>query len=337
MAGVDPKDLAKKNAALIAIYVLTILPLVLWYVLVEDGVYGARKDSFIASARQLGSNITNINSMINSINDPETRVYTQRDIDRLNEQHALYRKVIGDLKATLYDKDQALERWFDQYSTLKEGEEPKPNDYITHYNKKIKELTAEFADLVTPEDGGPPNIYRQPPPRNQLRTYQKRYWIQQCVLEAIRDGTEAARKRGEPGAKVVQAIRFTEARKGTGDGSAALVDRIPANIVFTCSIRDVPAVIQKLLSQPVAMQITALKLVKESFLRDDPEKQVHIDGRGGYFPDVYYTGELETHDKYEGDDKQHVYIPEPSVRLNIDLAVLDFGVPKPAPPAPAPE
>ncbi len=335
MADVDPKDLAKKNAPLIVIYVLALVPIALWFVIVDGGVKGARKDSFASQSRKLKSKRSKINSMVKKIKSPEQRVYTDRDVKQFQEQHKVYGELITELKATLASGDTELEKWFPEFKVA-EGKYPKANDYITAYERKVLALGKTYADLVTPTDGGLPQVYSQPPSKSkeQLKLFQKRFWIQEYLFDALVKGSAEGKKHGT-GAKIVQAVRFTEASMNIE--GPKILERHDVNLVFTCSARDVPTIVEKILAQPIAMQIRSLRMQKEAFVFEDPDLSIHVDGRSGYFADVYYTGELKDHEAYAGDDKQESYIREPAIRVTLDLQVLDFDIkkPKPAPPEPS--
>lgn len=331
MADVDPKDLAKKNVPLIVIYVLAIVPIILWFVVVDGGVKGAKKNSFKSQSRKLKSKRSKINAMVQKIKAPDQRVFTNRDVKRFKEQHEVYGGLIDELRATLASGDTELEKWFPEFKVA-EGKYPKANDYITAYERKVLALGKTYADLVTPTDGGLPQVYNQPPSKakDQLKLFQKRYWIQTSLFDALVKGSEAGKALGT-GAKIVQAVRFTEAAKM--DDTAGILTRHDVNVVFTCSARDVPTIVEKILAQPIPMQIRALRMQKEAFVVEDTDTAIHVDGRSGYFADVYYTGELKDHEAYEGDDKQESYIREPGIRVTLDLQVLDFDIKKPKPPA----
>jgi hypothetical protein len=331
MADVDPKDLLKKNLPLIVIYVLALVPIVLWFVMVDGGVKGAKKNSFNSQSRKLRSKRSKINAMVGKIKAPDQRVYTDRDVKRFQEQHDVYSGLIGELKATLASGDTELEKWFPEFK-VEAGKYPKANDYITAYERKVLALGKTYAELVTPTDGGLPQVYSQPPSKakDQLKLFQKRYWIQTALFDSLVKGSEAGKAHGN-GAKIVQAVRFTEASKM--DGPSGILERHDVSLVFTCSARDVPTILEKILAQKIPIQVRALRMQKEAFVYETQDTAIHVDGRSGYFADVYYTGELKDHEAYQGDDKQESYIPEPPIRVTLDLQVLDFDIKTPKPPA----
>jgi hypothetical protein len=328
---VDPKDLAKRNIPLIVIYVLALVPIVVWFVAVSGGVKGGKSGSFKSESAKLAKKRKKIRSMIKKIKDKEQRVYTKKDVTGFKDQHKVYATLIGELKQTLADRDTVLEKWFDDCGDVPEGKTPGANDYITLYEKEVLELGKTYADLITSSDGGPPLVYSQAPSKDQLRLFQKRFWIQKHLLDSLVKGSEAGKANGS-GAKIVQAVRFTESNIRTSEPGPKEVVRHDVNVVFTCSARDLPVIVEKILAQPISTQIRSLHMEKEPFVYDDPDTSIHVDGRSGYFADVYYTGELRDHDAFKGDDKQEAYIPEPPVRVTLDYQVLDFDIAKPPPP-----
>ena len=53
MADLDPKELAQRNIPLIVIYVLALLPLPIWFVVVQGGLKEGKKDSVADALRKL--------------------------------------------------------------------------------------------------------------------------------------------------------------------------------------------------------------------------------------------------------------------------------------------
>ncbi|RMG19024.1 MAG: hypothetical protein D6731_00725 [Planctomycetota bacterium] len=342
MADVDPKELARRNVPLILLYVLALVPVVLWFVLVGGGVKGATgrgANSFKSKAALLRRSERQIKTLLGKIKAPEEkdRPFTQAHIQKFKELHEKYAEQLRAMREFIAERDAQLDRWFPDASSTRglEWEKlPKHSDYVTDYNDRINDLVREYRDIVVPEENVAPRVYRQVPDKRQVRLFQKRFWVQKFLLQALREATAESKKAGREGAKIQEPVRFSELPVGIpaagGKEKKPLVEPIGASLSFTCLFRDVPKVVERLLAQPVAMRVLSLKVAKAPFLIEKSDINLRVDGRDATFGEAYYTAEFQTHDDFKGEDHLDEYLPEPPISVTIEVEALDFNVKKPA-------
>jgi hypothetical protein len=329
MSDLDPKELVVKNKVLVVCYALAILPIILWFVLVGGGAKG----EFQGNASKLRRSERAINSYLGKIKaeNPSERPYTKHHIEAFTAQKAGYNDQVRALQKVVVDRDAELEKWFEDplTSKLEPGKSPKANDYITLYRTQIEALVKEYEAIVTPEGGGAPRVYSQEPPSNQLHLWQKRFWVQKYVLQAIQEATQPTADAGGPLGRVEETIRFggDMPRRGEEEGGSEVVERIGAAISLRCRFSDVPKVVERILAQPITFQILRVEVSKVDFMVEKSEYDLRVDGRDTTFSDPYYTGELENHEAFEPhkENLDH-FLPEPSIKLSLELEVLDFKV-----------
>lgn len=330
MAAIDPKELLLRNKVLVIAYVLAIVPIVLWFVLVDGGV----KADYKNATGQLTKNANAAKGMAKKIKDPaaDPPVYTEGDVEAFKARQATYAEELKNLVAVVEGADAGLERWFDAF---KSGA-PSTADYVTEYNKQVGLVTEKYKSVVTGPTGEV-YVYNDLPTGDALQRYQKRFWIQQAVLEAL---TQA--QAGNQGAtiRLAQKIDFPTAQS-VAEGP---VEKIPARVTLVCPFPRIPLVIRELLARDIPMRVASLRVDKEAFSYDasdprfkhygDAKPRLSIDGREYVFQQDAYTATLTADDQYKSQDH---WIPEPPVRVELLVETFDINkdkLPAVAPPAP---
>ncbi len=329
MAAVDPKELLVRNKLLLIAYVLAIVPIGLWFMLVENGV----KAEYQAATGKLTKNASAAKGMAKKIKDPtaDPPVYTEGDVEAFKVRQAKYAEELTNLVAVVEGADAGLEKWFEAF---KAGA-PSTADYVTEYNKQVGLVTEKYKSVVT-GPAGEVYVYNDLPTGDALQKYQKRFWIQQAVLEAL---TQA--QNGNQGAPIRLAAKVDfPTSQSPSDGP---VEKIPARVTVVCPFPRIPLVIRELLAREIPMRIASMRVDKEAFSYDssdprfkhfaDAKPRLSVDGREFVFQQDAYTATLTAQEQYEG---QEHWIPEPPVRVELVVETFDINkskLPTAAPPA----
>lgn len=334
----DTKQILASNKPLLGVYALALVPLPLYFVLVAPkkgdpdspravAAGENEKTSYGGAVRKLAGYQSKIDSLSKRIKnqDAEQPVYTKDHIEFFKRRREAYQAQVGEMQRFLWELDQKLERWFPEFQEkVQPGKEPDRNDYTTHYtNNAIPKLRDRFADLVNTPAGL--MLFDTPPPANQLRTYQKRYWIQEACLDALKTA----------GAGPLLA-RFEFPVEVATEGKPYKL--IPARFSFTCSFRNVAKVVRELVAREIPMRVTQLEVEKTDFggpgsPYDQPAIKLQVP-RDIVFRQDAYTGQLDDAADFKGEERLEEYLPEPPVKVSITVEVLDFDVTEPAPPPP---
>jgi hypothetical protein len=329
VAAIDPKELLLRNKLLVIAYVLAIVPIILYFPLVENGV----KADYKTATGALTKNANAAKGMAKKIKEPNATppVYTQGDVEAFKARQEKYAAELNNLVAVVEGADAGLERWFDLFKDRK----PDTADYVTEYGKQMGLVGEKYKPVVT-GPAGEDFTYNDIPTGDALQRYQKRYWIQLAVLEAL---TQA--QVGNEGApiRLQQKIEFPTSQVPT-DGP---IERIPARVTVICPFPRVPMVIRELLARDIPMRVASMRVDKEPFAYEaaDPrfkhfseaKPRLSIDGRESIFQQDAYTAQLTAKEQYQG---QEHWIPEPPVKLELMVETFDINKSKlPAPPPPA--
>ncbi|MCW8138783.1 MAG: hypothetical protein KIT58_07750 [Planctomycetota bacterium] len=336
MAAIDPKELLKRNKVLVGGYVLAIVPVVLWFVVVAGAQdeYKKATTKLTGSARAASTMAKNITG-----NDPESPVYTDGDVERLKQKQDLYARELAALVQVVNGADVELERWFEAFKDT-----PTLSDFITELNKQADLLAEKYKPVVTGPDGTV-HVYNEPPTGGALRTSQKRFWIQEAILEALTQaqaGDANAPIRPMP-IRLVQKIDFPIPPPQERTDKPQAIERIPARVTISCPFPRIPLVVRELLSRTIPMRVAGIRVVQEPFSYEstDPRfahfaetrPRFSVDGREYVFPQEAYTATLLSKEAYRG---QEHWLPEPPVKVELTLETYDInpaGLPKAAPPA----
>lgn len=298
-ASIDPKDLLLQNKGLVVAYVLALVPVILHFV-VNGGLAGevAKEKGALQRAQN------ELKAFHSQLSTPDTPLFTEQDKERLTQRRKLYEEELGSLGGIVADRDAPLERWFAKY----EGEaNPDFNDYLVEWeSNQIPNLVGKYADLLG--DQGQALLFVDVPGRNELRMFQKRYWIQCAILEALKQG--GAKRLAHPG------IDFREAELVKGADFAV----IPVRVTFMATFPNVPLVLKELLSTELTIRVAGMKITKDAF--EFERENMAIDGSRRVFLDYAY-GELLRNESPPSNPAQ--VITEPAVKVELTLQVYDFG------------
>ncbi len=327
MAAVDPKELVLRNKVLVGAYVAAIVPIVLWFVVV-DGVKG----EYQAATNKLKSSASAAKQMAGDLKSEELerKVFTEKDVQTLQDRQKLYAAELSKLVTLVNDADVELEKWFEPFA----NKTPTPADYITEWGKQIGLLTEKYKAVATGPDGTV-HVYNDPPTGGALQEFQKRFWIQEAILEALHQAKAAS---GGATIRLAQKLDFPPTSGGATTGA---VQRIPARVTIVCPFPAMPLVVRELLARKIPMRVAGMRVAKESFAYEatDPrfphyaetKPKFGIDGREYVFQQNAYTATLTSKD---ANTKQEHWIPEPAVR--VELLVESYDINKNALPKPAP-
>jgi hypothetical protein len=350
MAAVDPKELAQRNIPLIVLYVIALAALPAYFIVIKGGVIGDKKDpGTVEHAKfQLNKKKKKISVLAGRIKakDKADPVYNNNFKKYFDERAAELRGQSEKLGDLVRAKDTNLEKWFDKFQGLPEGEEPDFNNFKQYWTSNaIPELKEEFREIVTdPTD--PDLVYLQdeaPRDRNEMRFAQKRFWAQKYVLTAISAGgktgigkTVPKNKEEEPRtipARLIERISIQRPRSRSGaDKKKAkpLVTTFRVTVKLHCSFRDVGLIMREIVGRPIPMQINSFEISKDIFRIEDRKISLLIDGSDKVFPDDHTTVLLDSVAEFKGDDKLEEYVSEPPIVLSLEVDVLDFDPPKAA-------
>lgn len=328
MAALDPKELLLRNKLLVIAYVLAILPIILYFPLVESGV----KADYQKATGQLTKNANAAKGMAKKIKEPDATppVYTEGDVEAFKARQEKYAEELKNLVALVEGADAGLERWFDLFK----NRTPDTADYVTEYGKQMGLVSEKYKPVLT-GPAGEDYTYNDIPTGDALQRYQKRYWIQLAVLEAL---TQA--QVGNEGSPIRLHTKIDFSPSQTP--STGPVERIPARVTVITPFPRVPMVIRELLAREIPMRIASIRVDKEPFSYEasdprfkhfaDAKPRLNIDGREYVFQQDAWTAQLTTQDQYKG---QEHWIPEPPVRLELMVETFDINKAKlPAPPPP---
>jgi hypothetical protein len=296
---VDPKELILNNKGLLVAYVLAILPVVLYFVIVGDLASQVETNQNTLRRKQ-----NDLKGFHQQLSDPSNPLYTEQDKTRLEERQKLYAEELEALDAVVAERDAPLERWFDKYEGV---DKPEFNEYVTEWEQnQVPELLTNYADLLG--DNPKSLVFVDVPGRSELRSFQKRFWIQSAILDAL--------KKGGAVALTAPGINFRDVKPGPGGAFSIVSVRISFEAVFT----RLPLIVKRLLSTELTMRVAQLEVHKDSF--EFARENMMIDGSRKVFLDFAYGEALKD---VKPPEEPTAVIGEPTVRVEILLEVFDFG------------
>jgi hypothetical protein len=357
MAKLDPKDIIARNKVLLGVYVIALLPIVLWVPVVgrvkgkpTAGPGEKPADNYEAAKRALTAASSTTNDYYKRIKGGEgvEPLYTRTDVERLTARRELYQTQLGALGKIVNDADTELERWFEAFKTTPAGSEPKASDYQTEYARQCALLVETYKPFVTSEAGDATFVFSESPPANDMRKYQKRFWIQEAVLMALQEASKSAgwspdvqKELDKPENQgralgLVKPIRlaarfdFPPPPAGVMAPAAGTpkppVEPIPASIVVECPLPRLPLIVRELLARKIPLRVTSVKVDKAPFMfrySQPPGVRLEINGQDGLFDQDYYTlPNIPDKDLYVSQER---WIPEPNVRIEMRLEAFDFN------------
>jgi len=319
MAELDPKQILMRNKALLGAYALAIVPIVLYVLLVTNGV----QSDFEREAQKLTTKKRQADSLASRIkaDSPDDPVFTSKHVEQFKERAKQVKAQERELAALLVKRDVPFEEWFPKFKNVKPGQQPDYNEYLTYWRANaIPDLIAEYRDLVTGEDDVP-RVYDQDPDRKDMKRSQKRYWVQKAILEAVR-------KAAGSEARLLSAVQFTDGPAVTAkpaEGEAKpLFRKSDVRLEVALPFPKVTHLVRELLAREVVFEITGLEVAKHPFRYEKTDIGLLVDGTGRVFTEDYAMGQLAKFEDWTG--KAEDYVPEPRVRVALDLKVYDFDV-----------
>jgi hypothetical protein len=338
MAAVDPKEILLRNKVLLGAYVLALVPIGLYFAVIDGGAKGefqkkvGELQSAASAAKGMATNITN--------GSTENPVFTEADVETLKKRKEAYEAEYRSLVDLVNNSGGELETWFEAFAKTPPGQNPNTADYLTEWSKQCG-LIGEKYKAICAGPTGETLIYNEQPAGNELRRFQKRFWVQEAILEALTQAQE-----GNPGLplRMQQKLDFPQAAPASPseENIQKPYDPIPARITIVCPFPRVPIVVQKLLSQKIPMRVTSVRVDKEPFSYEgtDPrfahydktKPRFGVDGREYVFQGDTFPVTLTATEHYGNQDK---WLPEPRVKVELMIEAYDFN--KIEPPAAASE
>ncbi len=172
--------------------------------------------------------------------------------------------------------------------------------------------------------------------------WQKRYWVQEAILQALTDANKSA---GGPTGLVRLQTRMDFGSSGAklGDiggpddkGPPPPYDPIDVRLSVRGPLSRLPIVIRELLARKIPLRVKAVRYENPTaFAMDHQKPRLSIDGKEGYFVQDTYFAKVDI-DEAKGLDlnDQSRWIWEPPVVVELQLEVYDFRKEATEPPAP---
>lgn len=337
MAAVDPKEILLRNKVLLGAYVLALVPIGLYFVVIDGGV----KASFQKEVSSLQSAASSAKSMATNIAEKSTEnpVYTEADVETLRKRKEAYQAEYKALVDLVNGAGGELEDWFEAFQKTPAGQNPNTADYLTEWAKQCG-LVAEKYKAIATGPTGETLIYNEQPAGNELRRAQKRFWVQQAILDAITKAQEG--NQGLP-IRMQQKLDFPpppSAQPGE-QNTTRPYDPIPARVTLVCPFPRVPLLVRELLAQKIPMRVTSLRVDKEPFAYessdprfthyDQTKPRFGVDGREYVFQGDAFPVTLSAPEHYGNQEK---WLPEPRVKVELMIEAYDFNkIEAPAAPA----
>jgi hypothetical protein len=336
----DPKTVLLQNKILIGLYVVALVPVVLWFMLVADGVEGGASpakgpvtsyDGAYSRLRQVQNSLKSYKTQMKTMRDERdgnkpfsnplytnkfTEAYSKQN-QELDAQNKLMAKLIT-------DSDAPLEKWFSDPKITEQvnaGKDPSPGDFDAVFQSEIGRLTKEYADLVV--DPGPTKtsyLWKESVAPGTQRTVQKKFWVQERILMALKKG----------GAQQLL-DRIDLGTTAPADKTAkALVAPIPAKFIFKASFRDLPNVIRELLVRDIVFRVNKVhtellpfgftRKESEGFDKEQPLK-VNAETNKSLYDRTIYSGTIVNTKLFTTEE---AILPEPALRVSVEVEALDF-------------
>ncbi len=330
---VDPKQVLQRNVPLIVCYVAAIVPVVLWFVLVESGLKGGKQDSYSYWAGQFKSKkgaLDTITKTIDKTKDspnalerfatPDLKKKLEDRTTELNAQSSSMIKLIG-------DRDLALERWLATVGELGPGKLPLAAEFQTKLTTAIDELKKEYADLVIDPVAKTVYVSFDPVAEGNQKKIQKEFWVVQNILKALKKAGTASTTDLVP-IRLLAPIDF-----GMGAGVAPpdkgkigpLTVGIPAKFVVLMSMRDISKVARELLAQDIVFRLKSLHTELFPFTVTRPELGLTVNLPDGkvLYEQAIYNG---TQDQGKKLDDEELIFPEPKIKVSWEVEAVDFDM-----------
>jgi hypothetical protein len=315
----DPKQVLQRNIPLVTCYVLALVPVILWVVVVVEGVEGGPKDSYKSVSMTLRSKKAALEGIAKNIQSDASQVYTP------------------DHKKLISDRDLALERWLPAVGELPKDKVPTANQFQTVLNTAVDGLKTTYGDIVvdSTNPAKPFFVALEPVADGTQKKIQKQFWICERILISLKKASTVTPSDATP-IRLVSNIEFgTSGQGNTPPGQAKpLMAPIPAKITLTMTLKDLPKVLRELLAQDIVFRLKTLhtELLPFSFANPKLQLVVNPDPKPLYEQTIYNATPQSPADVPA--DLETVF-PEPKLKVTIELEAIDFDMdainPAPAP------
>ncbi|MEZ6185937.1 MAG: hypothetical protein R3F62_13120 [Planctomycetota bacterium] len=303
----NPKDLILQNKGLVIVYAVALIPVILYVVVIS----GMQEDT-AKKLRDLETKSRTLDGFAKRVDspDPENPLYTTKDIEQLTRKRELYQQEVASLGEVVKARDEPLERVFEDF----EGKDKvDSDDFNAKLRTRLNALSAEerFGALVTdPEKPDAPLInMEQAEDANGIKKIQKRFWIQEALLDALKKGNAL---------RLASEIEFLPEPQE----SEPAYKRLPARVTFFCAAADIPLVVREVLAQDISFRVVRMRVEKAVWtIRHDFAKQFQIPLDEFVFEKGVYEVQLEEHEQF-GDWTR--WVPEPPLKVELEVEAFDF-------------
>lgn len=335
----DPKQVIQKNIVLVVCYVVAVVPVILWVLLVVNGVQGGATGSYKAVANQLRSKKNELEKMKKEIEADPALVFTPEHKKKFLERNEELNRQYDGMIKLVADRDNALEKWLNTLGDVPKDKPPGTNTMQTALNTAMDILRKDYKDIA--EDSGPSKtsfLQLETVAEGQQKKLQKQYWILARLLEALKKGGTPSPADPVP-VRLLSTVEFGQiqvASSAPGPGGAAppkpLMTAIPVKIVATMTFRDIPKVCRELLAQDIVFRLKSLhtELLPFSIAKPDVGVMVNADPKPLYESTIY-NATLANADKKPADEE--LWFPEPKLKVTIELDAIDLDMEAIIPPA----
>jgi len=339
----DPKQILQRNIPLVVCYVLTVVPLVLWFVLVASGVEGGSKASYKAESAQLRAKKAQLETISKSITTDPSQVYTPDHLKKLIERNKEIEAQNNKMKDLLRERDTALEKWLPSVGDIGKDKLPPPTDFQSKLTTAIDGLKKEYVDIaIDPSPTKTSYIVFDLVVEGNQKKIQKQFWVVEKILKALKQGGTITPNDPVP-VRLLAPIEFgpvvdTHPSGGTGtDKPKPLTAPIPVKLIAQMSMRDVSKVVRELLAQDIVFKLKSLHTELLPFGPITPKdlgSPINADPKPIYELTIY-NGTLGLGMNPVDDE---LIFPEPKLKVTIEIEAVDFDMnnidPQPAAPAP---
>ncbi len=339
----DPKQVIQKNIPLVVCYVVAIVPIVLWVVIVVNGVQGGGTGSYKAASNALRNKKSELSKIEGDIKADPSTVYTPEHKKKFEERNRELDAQYNSMIKLVQDRDNALEKWMPALGDLQKDKVPPTTQMQSVLNTAMDALRKDYKDIA--EDPGPAHtsyLQLEMVADGQQKKLQKQYWILTKILEALKKGGTSSSTDTAP-VRLLSTVEFPPVSAWTPPGGPTpaakpLMTAIPVKLTALMTFRDIPKVCRELLAQEVVFRLKAVHTEMFAFSIAKPEVAVMVNPDAKVlYESTIYNATLPSQDKMPSDEEQ--WFPEPKLKVTIELEAIDFDMEGivPAPVAPPKE
>lgn len=327
---VDTKQILQRNVPLVGLYVVAIVPIVLWVLFVVSGVQGGAKDSYRFWALQLKQKKTALENISKDIQKDPSSVYTPDHKKKFTNRNEELDKQYGDMIKLVGDRDNALEKWMPALGDVGPGKLPPAPEFQSRLNTAIDGLKKDYADIVIDPTSKTLLLVLDPVAEGTQKKIQKQYWILERVLTALKKGGTVTSSDTVP-VRLLSQVEFGQIPQSQGQpgpGQTAKKDPvipIPVKLILQMSFRDISKVVRELLAQDVVFRLKSLhtELLPFSITKPDLGVTVNADPKPLYEQTIY-NATLGQGGVRPADEE--LVFPEPKLKVTIELEAMDFDM-----------